>query len=66
MIDLGDVLRYAYWLAIIALVVWWVRGMRRAAKPATRSALEELELSRVRAALARLDAPDGVTRQAAG
>ena len=66
MIDVWDVLRYAYWLAIIALVVWWVRGMRRAARPAMRSALEELELGRVRAALAGLDAPDGVTRQAAG
>ncbi len=63
MIDLADILRYAYWLAIIALVVWWVRGMRRAAKPTVRSPLDERELTRVRAALARLDAPDGVTRQ---
>ena len=66
MIDLGDVLRYAYWLAIIALVVWWVRSMRRVAKPAARSPLEERELNRVRAALTRLDAPDGATRRGTG
>lgn len=57
MIDLGDLFTIFYWLALLALVLWWVRGMRRAARPRTRTAREEVELASVQAALARLPGP---------
>lgn len=49
---LYDLLGWAYWLAIIAVVVWWVNGMRKAAKPRPRTPQEEAELASVRRALA--------------
>lgn len=61
MIELADLLPYGYWLAILGLVLWWVRGMRRAAKPPVRTDREQTELRNVQAALDRLEQPAEVT-----
>lgn len=55
MIELADLLRYGYWLAVLGLLLWWVRGMRRGAKAPARTAREQTELHDVQAALAQLD-----------
>ena len=60
MIELTDLLTYGYWLAVLGLVLWWVRGMRRAAKPPVRTDREEAELRNVKAALDGLAEPTEV------
>lgn len=51
MIDGHELLGYAYWLGIIAVVVWWIWGMKKASKPRKRSPREEVELASLRAAI---------------
>lgn len=50
---LSLLLRYAYWLGLAAVVIWWVWSVRRAQRPRRRSPREEAELAALRAALAR-------------
>ena len=55
-----DLLGLAYWLGIIAVVVWWIRSMRKAARPRARTPREEAELAALRQALDREHGTTGI------
>ncbi len=50
---LFDLLGYAYWAAIVGVVVWWVWSMNKASKPRRRTLREERELAGLRDAIER-------------
>ena len=52
---LFDLLGFAYWAAIIGLVMWWVWSTKKASRPQRRTPREDAELAGLRAALARAE-----------
>lgn len=50
---LFDLLGYAYWAAIVGVVVWWVWSMNKASKRRRRSPREDAELAGLRDAIER-------------
>ncbi len=48
-----ELLAYAYWAAIVGVVLWWVWSMRKASKPRRRTPREEAELAGLRDAIER-------------
>lgn len=54
MIDLFyDLLGLVVWIGTIALVAWWLWGMKKASAPRKRTEREDAELASLRAAIDR-------------